>query len=133
MEFEGCKLHVYDDVNALPTIGVGHLLGGVLPQRDNGAAGAFPAPYGAFWAERVVSSCVKVALSQDAFDALVSLVFNVGSGTFEHSSVLTHVNAGAPEQAALALLAYCHADGVVVPGLLRRRQVEAALLRPVES
>jgi lysozyme len=134
-EFERCRLHVYQDVKGLATIGVGHLLkaGESYPNGITEQQALTLLRSDASWAEHVVSERVKVALTQDAFDALVSFVFNVGSGTLERSSVLTLINAGEPGKAAEALLAYCHAGGKVIDGLLRRRKAEAALLNSESS
>ena len=44
-------------------------------------------------AERGVSRLVKVALKQNQFDALVSFVFNVGSGNLQKSTLLKKLNA----------------------------------------
>jgi hypothetical protein len=81
---------------AASAIGVGHLLGQSYPNgiTEQQALSLFRAD--ASWTERVVCACVKVALTQGAFDALVSFMFNLGSGTFERSSVLAHLDAGAP-------------------------------------
>lgn len=57
---------------------------------------------------RVAESCVNarvvVPIGQDAFDALVSLTFNIGTGGFIGSTVLHKLNAGDMLGAALAFL-----------------------------
>jgi lysozyme len=63
------------------------------------------------------------------FDAMVSLAFNIGSRAFRSSTVLRQHRAGNYLAAAAFLLwDKDHQDGqlVVVPGLLRRRQIERA-------
>ena len=46
--------------------------------------------------ENSVNRSVKVNLTQNKFDALVSFAFNVGSGAFETSTLLKKINASAP-------------------------------------
>lgn len=42
--------------------------------------------------EKVVEKMVKVELNQEQFDALVSFVYNVGSGNFKASTLLRKIN-----------------------------------------
>jgi lysozyme len=71
-----------------------------------------------------------VAVVQHQFDAMVSLAFNIGSRAFRTSTVLRQHRAGNYLAAADAFLMWDkdHQDGqlVVVPGLLKRRQIERA-------
>jgi lysozyme len=60
--------------------------------------------------------------------ALISLVFNCGSGVLVGTELVRCLNEGRWQQAALHLLEFDHAGGVVVEGLRRRRQNEAWLL-----
>jgi lysozyme len=134
-EFEGCRLHVYDDIAGIATIGVGHRLeaGEFYPNGITEQQALDLLRKNAAWAEHVVSLDVHVPLTQDAFDALVSFAYNVGSGTFHASDVLHLVNAGELDKAAGAMLSYCHADGKLVDGLERRRRAEAVLLEASTS
>ena len=68
-----------------------------------------------------------MSLRQNQFDALVSFCYNLGPGTLKHSDLLSFVNAGRFQQAADAFLEYVHADGQVLPGLVRRRRAERIL------
>lgn len=45
-------------------------------------------------AEKCVNENVKVEISQNQFDALVSFVFNVGCGAFKSSTMLKALNNG---------------------------------------
>jgi lysozyme len=95
---EGRVLRVYRDVAGIPTCGVGH----VVLTGDNLVVGEpiTPAQCDAFLAhdvghaENAINSNVRVAISQNAFDALVSFTFNIGVGGFISSSVLKDLNAG---------------------------------------
>lgn len=78
---------------------------------------------------------VKAPLPQHAFDAVVSLVYNVGQVGLEHrsgeawveSSLLKLLNEGKPIQASFEFLQWDHVNGAADKGLLRRRQLEKAL------
>jgi lysozyme len=66
-------------------------------------------------------------LSDAQFSALVSFAFNVGGGAFRSSSVLAAVNAGRLADVPERLRLWVKAGGRVLPGLVRRREAEAAL------
>jgi lysozyme len=44
------------------------------------------------WVEKAIDKWVKVDLTQNQYDALASLVFNIGEGNFAKSSVLRWTN-----------------------------------------
>ena len=77
--------------------------------------------------ERVVRERVKALVSQQQFDALVSLCFNIGGTAFAGSSVVRHLNAGRYLEAAAAFELWNKAGGRVMSGLVRRRAAERAL------
>ncbi|MGA7524413.1 MAG: lysozyme [Acidobacteriaceae bacterium] len=127
-QFEGCRLTAYQDQTGVWTIGYGHtgqeVCAGMtitleqaqaLLAKDVSSAAGF------------VNQIVVVALTQQEFDALVDFVFNLGAGTFEHSTLLRLLNAGEFAAAAGQFALWDHAGGAVVAGLLRRRQAETAM------
>jgi lysozyme len=59
--------------------------------------------------------------------ALVSFVYNCGSGAYRASGLRRAVNAGDDDRAGREFLKWRMAGGVVLPGLERRRRAEAAL------
>lgn len=78
-----------------------------------------------------VQRALKVAPSQQQFDAMVSLAYNIGLTNFSRSSVVKYLNAGLVEKAAGAFLLWNKAAGKVMPGLTRRRAAERDLfLKP---
>jgi GH24 family phage-related lysozyme (muramidase) len=99
---EGLRLHPYDDSAGHATIGCGHLIhkGRVTAADMARFAGFTEADAVKLLAEDVapreqaVARDVKVALSQNEFDALVSFVFNVGAGHFASSTALRRLNSG---------------------------------------
>ena len=80
--------------------------------------------------EADVKRLVDVPLTQYQFDALVSFVFNLGSGAFGGSTLLKKLNAGDYSAVPAQLMRWNKAGGRVLRGLTRRRQAEIDLLTP---
>jgi lysozyme len=82
--------------------------------------------------EAAVNRLVKVPISQNAFDALVSFSYNCGEGALSSSTLLKKLNKGDPDGAAREFGNWVNSNGVKkVPGLVRRRREETAVfLRP---
>jgi lysozyme len=127
--FEGFRTHTYLDVAGLPTIGYGHLIkaGESFPNgiAEEQATALLVADVQS--AVQAVERLVKVPLSQGQFDALVSWTFNLGSGRLATSTMLKDLNAGRYDDAEAQLLTWVNAGGHPQPGLVTRRQAEAAL------
>ncbi len=92
---EGFKAQAYQDINGHMTIGFGHLIKdgeqfGTLTREEAEAL----LRKDVMEAEAYVNSFVRVVLKQEQFDALVSFVFNIGAGNFQHSTLLRKLNAG---------------------------------------
>lgn len=127
--FEGCVLTAYLDQRGIATCGFGHTQGVKMGdtctqmQADAWLEGDLAT------AESAVNRLVKAALTQNQFDALISLTYNIGQGNFADSTVLKRLNIGTPDYAgaADAILMWDKTGGVVNPGLERRRQAEQAL------
>ena len=79
--------------------------------------------------ENAISSMVKVPLTQNQFDTLVSFSFNCGVAALRRSTLLKRVNAGALDAVPAELMKWTRADGKELSGLVRRRRAEAALWR----
>lgn len=79
-------------------------------------------------AERSVNTMVKVVINQNKFDALVSFVFNLGTGNFQSSTLLKRIN-GNPADTDIAnqFERWVFAKGVKLPGLVKRRKEESDL------
>lgn len=78
-----------------------------------------------------VNRLVKVKLSQNQFDALVSFTFNLGQGALAGSTLLRKLNSGDYEGAANEFPKWNGAGGKVLAGLVRRRKMEQDLFKKV--
>ena len=65
--------------------------------------------------------------TQNQFDAMVSLCYNIGAGNFRKSTVLREHRSANYSQAAKAFLMWNKAGGKVLNGLVARREAEKAL------
>jgi len=77
--------------------------------------------------ESTIERLVKVPLQQNQYDALVSIIYNVGASAFGDSTLLRMLNLGDYQGAADQLLRWNIGGGRVLLGLLRRREDERAL------
>lgn len=134
--FEGFRARLYDDAAGHATIGYGHLV------HHGPCNGSEPAEFRRGIsreralellhadAERAVEAVrrgVKVPLSQEQFDALVSFVFNVGGGGFARSTLLRELNARNYDAVVPQLARWVKAGGQTLAGLVRRRAAEGRL------
>jgi len=81
--------------------------------------------------ERALIAAIKVPLTQNQFDALVSFGFNCGTGVFRTSGACKALNAGDYEGFTVKLLEWCKVkvggESRVSQGLLNRRKSEVQL------
>lgn len=126
--FEGCKLKAYQDIKGIWTIGYGHTGADLRPDMEiNQAAADMFLRTDLKRIEDGVNACVNVMLNDNQFSALVCLAYNIGLGAFSSSTLLKRVNASLNDDAAQEFDRWDHANGVVIPGLLRRRLAERDL------
>lgn len=123
--FESCRLTAYRDIKGVLTIGYGHtgpeVVEGLVWTQDQADSQLI---MDLQHAVTVVNNLVTIGLSQPAFDAVVDLVFNIGSGNFRNSTMLKLLNVGNLEAAAEQFDRWDEAGGKKVAGLLRRRKAE---------
>lgn len=130
-EFEGLELEAYPDpaTGADPiTIGYGHTgpevhLGMTITEAQ--AEAYLVADLEKF--ERAVEQAVTVPMTQEQFDACVSLCYNIGPWNFKTSSVVKLLNAGDAQGAADIFPKWNKANKKVMAGLIRRRNAEREL------
>jgi len=132
-EFEGCKLISYKCPAGVWTIGIGSTryadgspvkANQALP--NEGAALMLLTKTVAAYEHTV--NTVGVELTQNEYDALVSLCYNIGSGNFVSSTLVKMLKAGEPKsEIAKQFLRWDKAGGKPLAGLTRRRNAEAEL------
>jgi len=76
-----------------------------------------------------VSAALTGETSQNQFDAMVSLAYNIGLGAFKGSTLLRLHNAGDFTAADAQFAAWNKQAGQVLQGLVRRRAAESAMYR----
>ena len=74
-----------------------------------------------------VTHYINQYVNQDQFDALCDFCYNCGAQNLKSSTLLTKVNAGDFNGAALEFGKWTHANGVVMLGLVNRREAERKL------
>ena len=132
-EFEGCKLSAYQCPAGIWTIGIGSTHYGdgtpvtksrTLPT-EKAAIALLAATIGQY--EKAVNA-VGVELTQNEFDALVCLCYNIGAGNFLKSTLVKMLKAGDDKaEIAQQFLRWDKAGGKPLAGLTRRRNAEAEL------
>lgn len=123
-KFEGCRLEAYKCPAGIWTIGYGHTKGVQNGQKITQAQAEEFLIEDLKVYEKAVESCVKVPLSQNQFDALVSFCYNCGSGALKTSTLLRLLNEGKYSEAGEQFLRWNKAGGRVLAGLTRRREEE---------
>lgn len=121
-QFEGCRLDAYLCPAKVWTIGYGHTAGvkkgdRITQEQANAWLRGDLKLY-----ENYVNNIVKLSLTQNQFDALVSFTYNLGAGNLRKLIENRNVN-----QIANAILLYNKAGGKVLNGLVKRRQAERDL------
>ncbi|MBP1132635.1 lysozyme [Serratia sp. PL17] len=74
--------------------------------------------------ELTVNSAIKRPMTQNQFDAMVSLAFNIGGSAFAGSTLVKKFNAGDANGAADEFPKWKNSGGKVMPGLVKRRAAE---------
>lgn len=70
---------------------------------------------------------IKIEVTQNQFDALVSLAYNIGLGAFKNSTLLRQLNRGNFVGASQEFLRWNKSNGKPLLGLTRRREREKLL------
>ena len=130
---EGIVLRPYKDSVGIPTIGIGSTYyedGTKVKMTDK----AITKERAIQLAKNVVKSfeeqvnkSILLPMTQNQFDAMVLLCYNIGKSGFARSSVVRNFNLGNIQRAADSFLLWNKAGGVVSKGLTNRRQKERNL------
>ena len=126
---EGVRLNAYLDQVGIPTIGVGFTFypnkGQKVKMGDKITMTECDSIFDKIIIlfEDSVNKNIKVKLTQNQFNALVSLAFNIGASAFAGSTLVKKINASAPlVEIEKWFTAWCNAGGK--PILLARRKRE---------
>jgi GH24 family phage-related lysozyme (muramidase) len=130
-QFEALRLESYLCPAGFWTIGWGHTAGVCAGMRiTEDQAEAFLRD-DIRQVESGFPSVIHAPLTQGQHDALVSLCFNLRGGALRLANIaprlVARINSGDSAGAANELLDINRANGVVLPGLTRRREAERAL------
>ena len=132
-EFEGFSANAYLCPAKIPTIGYGNTfyedgrkvkLGEQISKTD--ALELLEKVVNKDFADKIFPS-IKVPVTQNQFDAMCSLAYNIGTGSFLKSTLLKKVNAGDFAGAGEEFLRWNKAGGKEVLGLTKRREREKQL------
>ena len=129
---EALRLKAYQDSKGKWTIGWGHTKG-VKPGDEITRAQAEQFIRDDFeWVERTLNADLvtgrdKPLVTQNEFDALCSLVFNIGSQAYLDSTVRRKIKQGDKMAAARAFKMWVYSDHKFVQGLANRRRDETRL------
>jgi lysozyme len=131
-KFEGLRLHAYQDVADIWTIGYGQTGPDIVKNKVITEAEAEALLVADLTKrERKLSRLISVPLTQNQFDALMSLAYNIGIDGFRRSTVRKRLNNGDYKGAADAIpwwnKATIEGELQVVAGLVRRRDAERTL------
>lgn len=125
--WEGCRLKAYRCPAGVWTIGYGHTegvkAGMTITQQQ--ADAMFEEEIEKF--EKQVRPLVAdVKLTQNQYDALVSLAYNIGVGGLKKSTLLKKVKAN-PNDPSIrtSFMQWIRGGGKILPGLQKRREMEA--------
>jgi lysozyme len=129
-KFEGLSLYPYNCPAGKRTIGYGHV---ILPSEThllnsisaNEAELLLRADIEPI--ESAFKNILRCKLTQNQFDALGCLVFNIGIQAFQHSSLLRLLNLGKTEQAGKQFGRWIYTKGKPLNGLIKRRAEELKL------
>jgi len=126
-EFEGLRLKAYKCPGGVWTIGYGHTAG-VKPGMGISEAQAEEYLMADLIASEKYLNDLRLAINQNQFDALISFIYNVGTGNFSRSTLLRKVRANPQDNSIMdEFLRWVYSKGRVLPGLQRRRLAEMKL------
>ena len=126
-EFEGLRLKAYKCPGGVWTIGYGHTAG-VKPGMVISEAQAEEYLKADLIAFEKYLNGLGLALDQNQFDALISFIYNVGTGNFTSSTLLRKVRVNPQDNSIMdEFLSWVYSKGRVLPGLQRRRLAEMKL------
>lgn len=127
--WEGCRLQAYKCPAGIWTIGVGHTKDVTEHDEITYEQSRELLRQDIEEVKRGLAPFVNVHVTEGQFAALLSLAFNVGAYYVTHQCprLMRALNTSDDAAAAREFLDITKANGVELPGLVRRRQAEARL------
>ena len=123
--FEGLRLDAYLCPAGVPTIGWGHTKGVRMGQRVTLQQAEDMLVSDLAPCERILNA-MGVNFRQEQFDALVSWIFNLGTGNFSTSTLRKRIlNDASDEDIAREFTKWIYSNKKALPGLINRRVLEA--------
>ena len=130
--YEQLRLHAYlPTPNDVPTIGWGSTKGVKMGDVIDADEANDKLLSDLHEAEDCIAAHVDVDLSQGQYDALCSLIFNIGCGAFKGSTIRSLINAGQFLAAQKQFIRWNKQAGKELAGLTRRRTEETELFRSI--
>lgn len=126
-EFEGLRLEAYRCPAGVLTIGYGHTSNVKEGMSITEAEAEQLLNTDVESAAAQVKFAVKVELNANQLDALIDFVFNLGIGNLRSSTLLKKLNTGDYSGAAEEFSKWVYSGKTVLPGLVRRREIEKQL------
>lgn len=128
--YEGLRLKAYKCPAGIPTIGYGHTRGVTMGMTITEEIADRLLQEDVAPIERLLNG-MKINFRQGQFDALCSWIFNLGSGSFNSSTLKKKIVAGASDKEILVEIrkwdkAKVNGKTVALPGLTKRRAEECA-------
>jgi len=124
-DFEKLRLTAYLDAVGVWTIGYGHTRSALPGMQISEARALDLLSQDVEDAEFTVQRFVRAPITQYQFDALVSLVFNIGGGAFKSSTILRLINERAePLRIGAEFKRWVYGNGKKLGGLELRRAAE---------
>lgn len=120
-------LEAYLDTGGVWTIGWGHTKGVKKGDVCTEEQAELWLQEDAKEAEDAIKKYVKVPLNDNQYAALLSFVFNVGSGAFMRSTLLRYLNEKNYVSAGDQLMNWVYDNGKIIKGLQNRRAAEKKL------
>lgn len=132
-KWEGCKLEAYQDEEGTWTIGYGSTGPGIVEGLTitQGTANAMLTSH-IQEITHTIKDLVGIALNNNQMTAVISLVYNIGTGRFRKSKLLKCILQKDYKDAAFEFLSFRLINGIPSKGLENRRKEESALfLTPI--
>ncbi|WP_063803304.1 lysozyme [Burkholderia ubonensis] len=130
-QFEGCRLEAYPDPMygwRRATVGYGatgpSIVQGTVWTQEQADADL---QYRMNGIGAHLDTLVAIPVGDEQKAALCDLAYNIGLGAFENSTLLAMLNVGHIQGAADQFLVWNKSNGIVLEGLVKRRDAERAL------